>query len=209
MAVNKRNLQGIVSGLSVWVLSVFLLGFTGGEPTDGPPLQIALADTSPQQNSSEEQARKPQENKTKLVNREDSPQLSQNFTAGDDSELNTVEGCQNAVLSILKEQPIEFLPGRHSLSRASIEIVKDIAVVLKDCEKVKVIISGHTDNRGTPETNQRLSGLRASSVMDAFIKTGVKQGRLRAVGFGDTKPLVPNDSPENEALNRRIELELY
>ncbi|MBO6550583.1 MAG: peptidoglycan-binding protein, partial [Rhizobiales bacterium] len=33
--------------------------------------------------------------------------------------------------------------------------------------------------------------------------------RLRAVGLGDTSPLVPNDSPENEALNRRIELELY
>lgn len=205
MAVNKRNLQGLISGLSVWVLSVFLLGFTGGDA----PLQLALADTSTEQNRSEEQAQKPQEKKTKLVNREDNPQLSQNFTAGDDSELKTVEGCQNAVLSILKEQPIEFLPGRHSLSRVSIEIVKDIAVVLKDCEKVKVIISGHTDNRGTPETNQRLSGLRASSVMDAFIKTGVKQARLRAVGFGDSKPLVPNDSPENEALNRRIELELY
>lgn len=209
MAVNKRNLQGLVSGLSVWVLSVFLLGFTGGEPAGEPLVKLAMTDTSSEQKTSEEQAKKPQEKKTKLVNREGNAVLSQNFTSGDDSDLKTVEGCQNAVLSILKEQPIEFLPGRHALSRTSIEIVKDIAVVLKDCEKVKVIISGHTDNRGTPETNQRLSGQRASSVMDAFIKTGLKQGRLRAVGFGDSKPLVPNDSPENEALNRRIELELY
>lgn len=209
MAVNKLNLKRLVSGLSVGVLSVFLLGFTGGKTTNIALVQVALAETSPDKENTDERAQKPQENTTKLVNREDSPQLSQNFTAGDDNEQKTVEGCQNAVLSILKEQPIEFLPGRHTLSRTSIEIVKDIAVVLKECEKVKVIISGHTDNRGTPEINQRLSGLRASSVLDAFIKTGVKQGRLRAVGFGDTKPLVPNDSPENEALNRRIELELY
>ena len=209
MAVNYQNHKGLISGLSIWVLSVFLLGFTAGEPGDAPLIQVAVTDATSEQEAAKEAATNPQEKKTKLVNREANAVLSQDVASTNDGELRTVEGCQNEVLSILKEQPIEFLPGRHTLSRSSIEIVKDIAVVLKDCEKVKVIISGHTDNRGTVETNQRLSGLRANSVLDAFIKTGLKQERLRAVGFGDSKPLVPNDSPENEALNRRIEMELY
>lgn len=209
MAVYYQNHKGLLLGLGLWVLCVFLLGYTSTanstDDSEAPVLQYMT-----EQERKEHFKKAAERHKMELVNRKTSTQIKQEATIAEEtSNLKTVKSCQNAVLSVLKEQPIEFLPGRHKLSRLSIETVKDISVILKDCEKVKVIISGHTDSRGNPETNQRLSGLRASSVMGHFIKSGVKKERLRAVGLGDTSPLAPNDSPENEALNRRIELELY
>ncbi len=199
-----QNHRGLFLGLGLWVLCVFLLGYTTtANSTDENGSPVVEYMTDDERKDLFERGIKPK--KLKLVNRETKPVV----TKEEPSDLKTVKSCQNAVISILKEQPIEFLPGRYTLSRTSIETVKDISVILKDCERVKVIISGHTDSRGNPDTNQRLSGLRASSVMNHFIKTGVKKDRLRAVGLGDTTPIAPNDSPENEALNRRIELELY
>ncbi len=209
MAVYYKNHKGLLLGLGLWALCVFLLGYTStANSTDDGGAPVVQYMTDQERKDLFENGSK--KKKIELVNRKTNTQIKQEVTNDENpSNLKTVKSCQNAVLTILKEQPIEFLPGRHKLSRVSIETVKDISVILKDCEKVKVIISGHTDSRGNPETNQRLSGLRASSVMNHFIKTGVKKERLRAVGLGDTSPLVPNDSPENEALNRRIELELY
>ncbi len=207
MAVYQTH-RGLFLGLGLWVLCVFLLGYTTtANSTDENGSPVVEYMTDDERKDLFERGIKPK--KLKLVNRETTPVVTKEAVKEEPSDLKSVKSCQNAVLSVLKEQPIEFLPGRHKLSRISIETVKDISVILQDCDRVKVIISGHTDSRGNPETNQRLSGLRASSVMDQFIKTGVKKARLRAVGLGDTSPIAPNDSPENEALNRRIELELY
>ena len=203
-----QNHRGLFLGLGLWVLCVFLLGYTTtANSTDENGSPVVEYMTDDERKDLFERGIKPK--KLKLVNRETKPVVTKEAAKEEPSDLKSVKSCQNAVISILKEQPIEFLPGRYTLSRTSIETVKDISVILKDCERVKVIISGHTDSRGNPDTNQRLSGLRASSVMTQFIKTGVKKDRLRAVGLGDTTPIAPNDSPENEALNRRIELELY
>lgn len=207
MAVYQTH-RGLFLGLGLWVLCVFLLGYTTtANSTDENGSPVVEYMTDDERKDLFERGIKPK--KLKLVNRETKPVVTKEAAKEEPSDLKSVKSCQNAVLSVLKEQPIEFLPGRHKLSRISIETVKDISVILQDCDRVKVIISGHTDSRGNPETNQRLSGLRASSVMSQFIKTGVKKDRLRAVGLGDTTPIAPNDSPENEALNRRIELELY
>lgn len=124
-------------------------------------------------------------------------------------DLNSVKGCQSAINALIKDEPLEFLPGRYSLSAAGTKAVKDLAVVIKDCQSAKLIIEGHTDDVGNPIANQRLSGFRANSVMQLFEKYGVNKKRMRAVGYGADKPLVPNDSDENMATNRRIELRLY
>lgn len=211
------NDQKLLSGdffrwMLLFVFSVLFLGYyTIAHSAD----DAASPHKSPVVNYMTEQERSAREKgvlptKTKeIVNAEAKAVVSTNANIENETNLRTVAGCQNSIRSVLKDQPIEFLPGRSTLSRVSIETVKDLSVIIQDCKSVKVIISGHTDSRGTPITNQRLSGLRASSVMQQFIKIGVKKNRLRAVGFGDSTPLVPNDSPENEALNRRIEIELY
>jgi chemotaxis protein MotB len=73
-----------------------------------------------------------------------------------------------------------------------------------------VAIEGHTDNTpissGKYPSNWELSSARASNIVRFLISSGVKPGKLRAVGFADTVPKVPNDKEFNRAQNRRIEI---
>lgn len=124
-------------------------------------------------------------------------------------DVTSTKGCQVAINKSLKEQPIQFLPGRYRLSADSAREVKGIAEIFNNCKDAKMVVEGHTDSSGNPAANQRLSGQRANSVLNLFVKYGVKKNRMRAVGYGADQPLFPNDSEENKALNRRIELELY
>jgi outer membrane protein OmpA-like peptidoglycan-associated protein len=67
-------------------------------------------------------------------------------------------------------------------------------------------VQGHTDSTAAAEYNQKLSEARARAVSDYFIKQGISPGRIRAVGFGETRPVAANDTLEGRALNRRVEL---
>jgi outer membrane protein OmpA-like peptidoglycan-associated protein len=72
---------------------------------------------------------------------------------------------------------------------------------------MEVEISGHTDNVGKKSSNVKLSQKRADSVRSWFISKGVDPKRMTAKGYGPDKPIVPNDTPENKRLNRRIEFQ--
>jgi outer membrane protein OmpA-like peptidoglycan-associated protein len=67
-------------------------------------------------------------------------------------------------------------------------------------------IGGHTDNTGIKQNNVTLSNNRAQAVYSFLIEHGIAATRLAFKGYADTKPLVPNDSEENKAKNRRTEL---
>ena len=84
--------------------------------------------------------------------------------------------------------------------------LKGIADVLKENPDVKVKIVGHTDSDGADATNLDLSKRRGASVKEALVKTfGIEASRLESDGLGETKPIAPNDTPVNKALNRRVE----
>ena len=84
--------------------------------------------------------------------------------------------------------------------------LKEIAGVLNEVPDVKVKIFGHTDSDGDDAKNMDLSKRRAASVKAELAKTfGVKAERLETDGMGETKPVAPNDTPANKALNRRVE----
>ena len=85
-------------------------------------------------------------------------------------------------------------------------ILDEVVIVLRKNAYLKVEIQGHTDSQGSAKYNQNLSENRAKSVMDYLIKEGIGSGRITARGYGLTKPAFPNDSPENMAKNRRVEL---
>jgi len=69
----------------------------------------------------------------------------------------------------------------------------------------RIRIAGHTDNVGNARANQRLSKKRAEAVRDYLVSQGIDGGRIEAVGYGDERPIAPNDTEEGRQKNRRIE----
>ena len=84
--------------------------------------------------------------------------------------------------------------------------LKEIAAALTDNPGVRVRIIGHTDSDGADATNLDLSKRRAESVKNELAKSfGIDASRIETDGMGETKPIAPNDTPVNKALNRRVE----
>ena len=69
----------------------------------------------------------------------------------------------------------------------------------------KFRVDGHTDNAGDATANMTLSQARADAILAWMTSHGVENGKLTSKGFGPTKPIAPNDSPEHMAQNRRVE----
>ncbi len=93
----------------------------------------------------------------------------------------------------------------YELSLASKRIVAEFKEFLLRHPKLKVAIHGHTDNSGTPEKNMILSQERARAVYHFLISLGISPSRLSYRGFGQTRPIDTNDTPEGRSRNRRTE----
>ena len=82
----------------------------------------------------------------------------------------------------------------------------NIVAMLKTKPDWKMSIEGHTDSTSTPQHNQGLSERRAASVKNYLTTAGIDASRLSTVGYGQDKPVAPNDNPIGKAQNRRVEL---
>lgn len=72
-----------------------------------------------------------------------------------------------------------------------------------------LVVEGHTDSDGRDESNMRLSTERAESIRDYIAnRGGFEEGRVSAKGYGETRPLVPNDTEKNKQTNRRVEFKM-
>lgn len=101
---------------------------------------------------------------------------------------------------------INFDIDKSNVTKEGKEVVTQISEALQKDKNLKISIEGHTDNTGNAAHNKKLSDARANSVMNVLITEGIDKARLSAIGFGSEKPLVTNDSNENKAKNRRVEL---
>lgn len=101
---------------------------------------------------------------------------------------------------------INFDVDKSNITTDGKEVVIQIAETLEKDKNLIIAIEGHTDNTGNAVHNKKLSDARANSVMNALITEGIDKARLSAIGFGSEKPLVANNSDENKAKNRRVEL---
>jgi len=97
---------------------------------------------------------------------------------------------------------------KYDLKPESLTSLKRLKKFLLENPNVNIVISGHTDNIGNQVYNQTLSLQRAKSVQNFLVKEGLHPGRVMVEGKGDNEPLVPNSSPENQALNRRITIRI-
>ena len=82
----------------------------------------------------------------------------------------------------------------------------EAVAILKANPKLTGEIQGHTDSTASADYNQKLSEARARAVRDYYIRQGIAPERIRAIGFGETRPAASNDTLEGRALNRRVEL---
>lgn len=103
---------------------------------------------------------------------------------------------------------IEFDLGSYNVKEGSMPQLNDIAKSLKNNKKLRILISGHTDDIGTDEANLKLSEQRANQVKELLISMGIDGNRIETKGYGESKPIVPNDSDENRKKNRRTEFEV-
>ncbi|HJV54208.1 MAG TPA: flagellar motor protein MotD [Noviherbaspirillum sp.] len=100
-----------------------------------------------------------------------------------------------------------FAPGDARLSGETGEVLRAVAVVLKDDDHA-IQVEGHTDsvpimNSAFP-SNWELSSVRASSVVRLFAESGIAESRLTAIGRGQTQPVESNDTAEGRQRNRRV-----
>jgi len=100
---------------------------------------------------------------------------------------------------------INFEIGKGVIKPESFVVLDELVQIMTDNPEVKVEVGGHTDNVGVAANNQKLSQTRADACMAYAISKGIAAERLTAVGYGQTKQLVPNTTKENKAKNRRVE----
>jgi outer membrane protein OmpA-like peptidoglycan-associated protein len=103
---------------------------------------------------------------------------------------------------------ILFDTGKASLKTETVSVFVDIIRILNEYPNAKFTVEGHTDSVGSAKLNQSLSEKRANSVRDFLIKEGIASDRLRAIGYGEEKPIATNNTRAGRTQNRRVEINL-
>ncbi|MGH6815877.1 MAG: OmpA family protein [Hyphomicrobiaceae bacterium] len=129
----------------------------------------------------------------------------QQMAALSEKQRTEASGCEALVSAIGAQGAINFGTASVAVEQTALSKLEQLANAVKGCPGARIEISGHTDNDGTLERNQVLSEQRARFVADYLTRSGIDAARINTVGYGQTKPIVPNDSPLNREKNRRIE----
>lgn len=95
-----------------------------------------------------------------------------------------------------------------TLRSESMAELERLVLLLNDNATMNIEISSHTDNKGTDEYNQKLSQMRAQSVVDYLVEKGIGKQRLTAKGYGESVPVATNDTDEGRQQNRRTEFRI-
>lgn len=118
------------------------------------------------------------------------------------------EKCKARLGDKARAATIQFDYGSAEIMTEFASLLDDLAAAAKDCPGAAFEISGHADDVGRVSKNLALSWRRAESVAAFLLAAGVEPQRLKIEGLGETKPSAPNDSDENRAKNRRIEIQV-
>jgi outer membrane protein OmpA-like peptidoglycan-associated protein len=103
---------------------------------------------------------------------------------------------------------IFFETNKYDLKPESDVELDKLVSFMKNNPSIKIEISGHTDNQGAPQSNIILSENRAKAVYDYLTVHSIDANRLTYKGYGQTKPIATNDTPEGRQLNRRTEMKI-
>jgi outer membrane protein OmpA-like peptidoglycan-associated protein len=100
---------------------------------------------------------------------------------------------------------ILFDVGKATLKPASMGTINEIVKLMQQKSDLKLEVGGHTDSDGDDASNMRLSQARVDAVKAKMAEMGIDALRLTAKGYGESKPIADNKTPEGKANNRRVE----
>lgn len=103
-------------------------------------------------------------------------------------------------------QSAMFANNRATIHPVFDSVLDEIARILEQNPDLKIEVQGHTDNNGSAEYNLKLSQARAKAVAAYLVRKGIDKRRLKAVGYGFSRPVASNKAVAGRALNRRVEL---
>ena len=127
------------------------------------------------------------------------------------TELGRLPGeadCQSVLTGIMEGRDIDFTAETSGITIDSSRLLDAVAGVALICDEYDIEIGSHTDARGAQSYNQDLSQKRAEAIKTYLVNSGIEASRLRAVGYGETRPLDPAQTSEAYARNRRTEFTL-
>jgi OmpA-OmpF porin, OOP family len=100
---------------------------------------------------------------------------------------------------------IQFEINQKTVQRESEEKLSKVVTFMRKYPDTTAVIEGHTDEVGTSADNMRLSQSRADNVVNYLASHGIARSRLRAIGYGETRPIADNSTEVGRRLNRRID----
>ncbi len=108
---------------------------------------------------------------------------------------------------MIRLQNVNFETGKADLLPESLPILDQVGPILRKWPQLQIEVGGHTDSRGSAAKNQVLSEARANAVRDYLLKKypDIAPSQLTAKGYGESKPIAPNNNALNMAKNRRVE----
>jgi outer membrane protein OmpA-like peptidoglycan-associated protein len=109
-------------------------------------------------------------------------------------------------LNVAMASDVMFASGGANLYAGGRDKLRQFAGVLSRYPRETIQIIGHTDSRGSEESNNDLSRRRAQAVAEELAADGVSPGRISTRGMGASAPVATNDTPEGRAQNRRVEI---
>lgn len=124
------------------------------------------------------------------------------------ANIPTPDECEREIGSILAAKKINFEPGSATIDASTLDTMDQVAEVLIACGTLRLEIQGHTDSQGREEMNRNLSQARAQSVLNELRARRVPTTSFVAKGYGESRPIQPNDTEEGREANRRIEFRL-
>jgi outer membrane protein OmpA-like peptidoglycan-associated protein len=128
------------------------------------------------------------------------------FFLNGEMEINKVT---EPIESKIAFESLEFENGKANILPAMHADLDKLANFLIDHPELHLTISGHTDSAGKEESNLRLSQARADAIRDYLINAfNIDAGRIKAIGYGSSKPITQEFSDEHKQLNRRVEFEI-
>lgn len=109
-------------------------------------------------------------------------------------------------LQVVMASDVMFESGKAYVQPGARDKLRQVAGVLNRYPRTNIQVVGHTDSRGSDESNQELSMRRAHAVADELAANGVGSARISVRGEGESRPVASNDTPEGRGQNRRVEI---